>query len=219
MKPKLIMHAQISLDGRIKGFDNPEVYYQVAGDIQSDAGLFGSNTVFTAFETYPVETAADFTKAIISPDDPRPIGVIPDSRGILRNLHCLRNLGYLKEVVILVSTATPKEYLKYLEERHYPYIVAGNDHVDYENAFQILYEQYGCKCMRTDSGGGLTSKLLENGWIDEISLVISPCLTGNKEKHLFHDLLLSEKLNLELQESKIVEQGCLHLRYAVNHFH
>ena len=31
MKPKIIMHTQISLDGRIKGFDNPEVYYQVAG--------------------------------------------------------------------------------------------------------------------------------------------------------------------------------------------
>ncbi|MGX0252359.1 sRNA-binding regulator protein Hfq [Staphylococcus hominis] len=25
MKPKIIMHTQISLDGRIKGFDNPEV--------------------------------------------------------------------------------------------------------------------------------------------------------------------------------------------------
>lgn len=96
MKPKVIMHSQISLDGRIKGFDNPEVYYQVAGGIHSDAVLFGSNTVFTAFEEYPDETEADFAKPVISPDDLRTIGVIPDSRGILRNLHCLRNLGYLK---------------------------------------------------------------------------------------------------------------------------
>ena len=116
MKPKIIMHTQISLDDRIKGFDNPEVYYQVAGGIHSDAVLFGSNTVFTAFEKYPAETEADFEKIITSPEDPRPIGVIPDSRGILRSLHCLRNLGYLKEIVILVSTATPKEYLNYLEE-------------------------------------------------------------------------------------------------------
>jgi 2,5-diamino-6-(ribosylamino)-4(3H)-pyrimidinone 5'-phosphate reductase len=217
MKPKIIMHTQISLDGRIKGFDHPEIYYQVASGIHTDAVLFGSNTVFTAFEGYPAETEADFAKTVISPDDPRPIGVIPDSRGILKNLHCLRNLGYLKEIVILVSTATPKEYLNYLEERHYPYIVAGNDYVDFEKAFQILYEQYGCKCMRTDSGGGLTNKLLENGLIDEISLVISPCLVGNKEKQLFERLLLPEKVNLELKGTEIVEQGFLSLRYAVKY--
>lgn len=215
MKPKIVMHSQISLDGCIKGFDNPEVYYQVAGGIHSDAILFGSNTVFTAFEEYTAETEADFAKTIISPDDPRPIGVIPDSRGILKNLHCLRKLGYLKEIVILVSTATSKEYLNYLVERNYPYIVAGNDHVDYEKAFQILHEQYGCKSMRTDSGGGLTNILLANGLIDEISLVISPCFVGNKEKHLFESLLLPKKLKLELQGTEIVEQGCLSLRYGV----
>lgn len=209
------MHTQISLDGRIKGFDNPEVYYQVAGGIHSDAVLFGSNTVFTAFEGYPAETEDDFAKMVISTDDLRPIGVISDSRGILRNLHCLRNLGYLKEIIILVSATTPKDYLNYLEERNYPYIIVGNDHVDYDKAFQLLNEQYGCKCIRTDSGGGLTNILLENGLIDEISLVISPCLVGNKEKHLFDSLFLPEKIKLELVESKIAEHGCLSLRYAV----
>ena len=217
MKPKIVMHSQISLDGRIKGFDNPEIYYQVAGGISADAVLFGSNTVFTAFEEYPNETEADFEKTSIDMNDTRPIGVIPDSRGILRNLHCLRNLGYLKQIIILVSTATPKEYLDYLEKRNYAYIVAGNDHVDYEKAFQILYEQYGCECMRTDSGGKLTSILLENGLVDEISLVISPCFVGNKEKCLFESLLLPEKIELELMKTEIVDQNYLSLRYSVKY--
>ena len=217
MKPKIVMHSQISLDGRIKGFDRPEVYYQIAGGILVDAVLFGSNTVLTAFEEYPAETEADFEKTTINMDDPRPIGVIPDSRGRLRNLHCLRNLGYLKQIIILVSTATPKEYLYYLEKRNYAYIVAGNDHVDYKKAFQILYEQYGCECMRTDSGGKLTSILLENGLVDEISIVISPCFVGNKEKYLFESLLLPEKIKLELMKTEIVEQDYLSLRYKVKY--
>lgn len=124
---------------------------RLPGDLRAGA-VWVPIHVFTAFEKYPAETEADFEKIITSPEDPRPIGVIPDSRGILRSLHCLRNLGYLKEIVILVSTATPKEYLNYLEERHYPYIVSGNDHVDYEKAFQIC-RAIGCKYMRTDSGG------------------------------------------------------------------
>lgn len=165
---------------------------------------------FTAFEKYPAETEADFEKIITSPEDPRPIGVIPDSRGILRSLHCLRNLGYLKEIVILVSTATPKEYLNYLEERHYPYIVSGNDHVDYEKAFQILHEQYGCKYMRTDSGGGLTNKLLENGLIDEISLVISPCFVGNKENNYLITFCYLKKLIWNCREQRMQNMAVCH---------
>ena len=215
MKPNLIMHTQISLDGRIKGFEKAEIYYLVAGKINSDAVLFGSNTVYTAFENYPAETEADFVKPITKPDDPRPIGVIPDSRGRLRNLHCLRNLGYLKDVVILVSSATPPEHLNYLKERNYEYIVAGEDHVDYEKAFQILHDKYGCKAIRTDSGGVLTNILLEKGLIDEISLVVSPCLVGKNERNLFESLLLNEKIQLELKNTEIVEQNYLSLTYNV----
>ena len=215
MKPKIIMHTQVSLDGCIKGFDNAEIYYMAAGKIDADAVLFGSNTVYTAFENYPAETEADLVVSTIDPDDQRPIGVIPDSRGRLRNLHCLRNLGYLKEIIILVSDITPKEYLNYLEKRNYPYIVSGSDHVDYGKAFNILYEQFGCRCIRTDSGGGLTNILLENGFVNEISLVISPCLVGNREKYLFESLRLPEKVNLELIDTEVVDQNYLSLRYSV----
>lgn len=38
---------------------------------------------------------------------------------------------------------------------------------------------------------------------------------GNKEKQLFDNLLLSEKVNLELQGTENAEHGCLSLRYAV----
>ncbi len=82
--------------------------------------------------------------------------------------------------------------------------------MDYEKAFQILHEQYGCKYMRTDSGGGLTNKLLENGLIDEISLVISPCFVGNKEKQLFDNLLLSEKLIWNCREQRMQNMAVCH---------
>jgi 2,5-diamino-6-(ribosylamino)-4(3H)-pyrimidinone 5'-phosphate reductase len=215
MKPKVIMHTQTSLDGRIKGFDNAEIYYSVANRIKSDMVLFGSNTVYTAFENYPAETEFDFIKPTICHDDNRPSGVIPDSRGILRNLHCLRNLGYLKDIIILVSRTTPQEYLNYLKERSYDYIVTGEEHVNYEKAFQILHDKYNCKVIRTDSGGVLTNVLLEQGLIDEISLVVSPCLIGANEKNLFESLLLKEKIQLELKNAEIIERNYLSLSYNI----
>jgi hypothetical protein len=122
------MHTQISLDGCIRGFDCPELYYVVAGGIDADMVLFGSNTVAMAFEQVPPETEADFAKPEILPGDVRPFGIIPDSRGRLRNLHAARNMGYLKDLIILVSETTPQEYLEYLTERHNDFIVAGTDH-------------------------------------------------------------------------------------------
>lgn len=48
MKPKIVMHTQLSLDGRIRGFDRPDLYYIAAGRYSPDAVLFGSNTVNAA---------------------------------------------------------------------------------------------------------------------------------------------------------------------------
>lgn len=170
MKPNVIMHTQISLDGCIRGFDHDELYYIVANKINADMVMFGSNTVVTALKDAPPETDFDFAKPKIDPGDSRPYGIIPDSRGRIRNLHALRNMGYLKDVIILVSELTPKDYLEYLEERNYEYIVAGKDHVNFEEAFEILYDKYLCRTIRTDSGGKLTSVLLEQDLVARIEL-------------------------------------------------
>jgi len=50
-------------------------------------------------------------------------------------------MGYLKDLIILVSETTPQEYLEYLKERHYDFITAGKDHADYRKAFEILNER------------------------------------------------------------------------------
>jgi 2,5-diamino-6-(ribosylamino)-4(3H)-pyrimidinone 5'-phosphate reductase len=216
MKPKVIMHTQISLDGCIRGFDCPELYYVVAGGIDADMVLFGSNTVAMAFEQVPPETEADFAKPEILPGDVRPFGIIPDSRGRLRNLHAARNMGYLKDLIILVSETTPQEYLEYLKERNYDFIVAGKDHADYKKAFEILNERYGCRKIRTDTGGTLTSVLLGQGLVDEISLIVSPCLIGKAEYNVFRSLSLPDRTELKLLKAEPVgEGGYLSLTYEV----
>ncbi len=160
--------------------------------------LFGSETVYTAAEQYPPETEKAFVKPVDTPDDKRLMCVVPDSRGRLRNLHVFRDSEYIKDFIILVSESTPKSYLEYLSERNYDYIIAGNDHVDYAKALEILYDKYGCRIIRTDSGGILTNILIEQGLVDEISLVISPCLVGTSEPHAFRSLSLLNRMPLEL---------------------
>lgn len=215
MKPKVIMHTQVSLDGCINGFEDAGIYYSLANRFHADMVLFGSNTVFTAAENYPPEIEGDFMKPAIVPNDDRPFGVVPDSRGRLRNLHVIRKMGYLKDIIILVSKTTPQSYLDYLEKRNYDFIVAGEDYVDYGKAFEVLNNRYNCKIIRTDSGGILTNILLEQGLVDEISLIVSPVLVGAALPKAFRSLSLDDKGHLELINSEVIDHNYLHIHYRV----
>ena len=86
--------------------------------------------------TVPPEEPSDYQRPQ-NPDKDAPWWIIPDSRGIMKGLlHVHRNSGYAKDVIVLVSSSTPKGYLDYLEKRNYDYIVAGDDHVDYRVALR-----------------------------------------------------------------------------------
>ena len=217
MRPKIIMHTQISLDGCIRGFQDTGIYYLLANNFNSDMVLFGSETVLMAAEHFPPETEKSFVKPEVKEEDTRQDWVIPDSRGRLRNLHVFRDTPYCKDIILLVSLATPKAYLEYLKERNYDFILAGEDHVDYRRAFELLNERYSCKILRTDSGGMLTNVLLQQGLVDEISLVVSPCLVGQSSPHAFRSLTLENRLDLALLRCEVLEGDLVHLLYRVKH--
>jgi 2,5-diamino-6-(ribosylamino)-4(3H)-pyrimidinone 5'-phosphate reductase len=215
MKPKVIMHTQVSLDGCIKGFDDTGIYYLIANRFNADMVLFGSETVLQAPAPTEPETEKAFCKPKFQPDDQRAYWVIPDSRGRVRNMHIYRDSQYCRDIIFLVSESTPKSYLEYLEKRQYDYILAGKDHVDYASALKVLYDKFDCRIIRTDSGGILTNRLLEQGIIDEICLVVSPCLIGANFPRVFRDLSLKGRVDLELVNNEIVDDNYLFLTYKV----
>ena len=215
MRPKVIMHTQISLDGCVRGFEDTGIYYLVANRFNADMVLFGSETVYKVAEDYPPETKKAFIKPAPNPDDNRVPWIIPDSRGKLRNLHVFRDTPYCKDIVLLISEATPKSYIEYLTERNYDYILTGDDHVDYASAFEVLYDKYNCRVIRTDSGGILTNVLLEQGLVDEVSLIISPCLVGKDMPYVFRSLSLNKNIGLDLISHEVVGDDYLSLVYKV----
>jgi len=222
MQPKVIMHNTMSLDSSIKDFElDLNLHYKVASEFEADTHLIGSTTAKTGIETYteeiPQEEKTDFIKPEFEPSDERPLWVIPDSRGILQNLlHIYRRSGYCKDVIILVSETTPKSYLAYLKKMHYDYVTSGEDHVDYCRAFETLNERYNTKTILVDSGGTLSSILLENDLIDEVSIILSPVLVGEKATNLFRMLhQKNDSVRLELLQNKIYSDNYLHLIYKI----
>ena len=179
---EIILHNSISLDGSLTNFEpNMELHYQIAGKYNPDAHLIGSNTIKVGIELYgegvPPEEEKDFQKP--ERDTNLPYWIILDTKGKLKGLlHTSRRFEYRRDVIVLISKKTSKEYIEYLRERNYDYHVVGEDHVDLKVALKLLSAKYHVKKILADTGRILGNVLLELGLLSEISLLIHPVIVG-----------------------------------------
>ena len=220
MLPRVVIHNAVSVDGRIDWF-TPDVgqFYELASRWREDATLAGSNTILSAGEEATEEDEDALEPPTRTPGDPRPLLVVPDSRGRIRNWLHLRKQPYWRDVVALCSLSTPSAYLEYLQQRHIDHIVAGDDHVDLRAALEQLHARYGVKLVRVDSGGTLNGVLLRAGLVDEVSLLVSPSLVGGTTPRSFFrapDLVSAEGvIQLRLTHVEALEGDVVWLRYEV----
>lgn len=225
MRPKTIIHNQVSLDGAVTGFDFTDsigLSYEIAGRLKADIILVGSRTakmgIKMFMERVPREKSADRVKPAAMKNDPRPLWVIPDTRGAMKGLlHVVRGSGYCRDAVILVSKKTPAAFIRYLEERGYDYHVVGKDRVDFKKAFALLKKKYNARIIRSDSGAVLNSRLLEEGLADEISLLVAPVLAGGRGLKLFGGLTSpgGKSIPLKLLGCKTLRGKYLAMKYLV----
>jgi 2,5-diamino-6-(ribosylamino)-4(3H)-pyrimidinone 5'-phosphate reductase len=219
MKPRVILHCSVSVDGSVTGFGvDMGVHYHVASTFKAQAHLVGSRTALIGIQTFskkiPPEKPQDFVPPRVRKGARRPYFVIPDTRAKLKGkLHALRGSGFCRDVIVLVSSKTPKAYLAYLKERRYPHHRVGTDRIDLNRALQLLAKRYGCKTVLTDSGGILNSFLLSRGLVDEISLLVHPRLTGRTGLKLFAKL--PSAVRLQPLRNRKAGTNLIHLVYRV----
>lgn len=219
-RPKIIMHNSVSLDGSFTNFDvNMGLHYQIARRYEADAHLIGSNTIKTGIDIYsgeiPPENESDFIKP--NRDAGLPYWVIVDTKGITKGLlHTCRSFEFCRDVIVLVSNKTNEDYINYLKERSYDYLICGNEHIDFEKACSVLSGKYGVRTILVDSGPMLNGVLLNIGLIDEMSLLVFPILVGGKSDKLLTYLNMgNQNVHLELLAHEYLDEGTMLLRYKV----
>lgn len=219
MYPEVIIHNSVSLDHAVRGFEvDLGMHYGALLAFEPEAVLAGSATAKSGIEMFmdinEPEAEADRHRPEVRPDDPRPISVIVDSRGILKDLlHFYRNMEHTKDVIILVSETTPENYIDYLREREYPFIRCGKGRVDLKAALRELRERFGIARVVSDSGPDLNDVLVREGIADTISLIVHPVIVGEGEKKLLGRV--GNRVTLELQKAGPMEGGTVHLVYTV----
>jgi 2,5-diamino-6-(ribosylamino)-4(3H)-pyrimidinone 5'-phosphate reductase len=207
MLPKVIIFDNISLDGRIDGFDiDTELYYQVASEWSVDAVLMSTNTVKKFnIKHDDLDDETDFKTKSINKNDNKPLLVVPDSLGIIRIWEDLLIAPFFRDILVLCSRSTPLEYLNFLEERYIKYMVIGYDKVNFGTAFEELNVQFGIKSLRVESGGKLNGSLLRDDLVDEVCVLIYPNMIGGISPDSIYNApdLTSEEEIIDLKLLKI----------------
>jgi 2,5-diamino-6-(ribosylamino)-4(3H)-pyrimidinone 5'-phosphate reductase len=126
----------------------------------------------------------------------------------------------LKTLYLVTSN---KEHPAYNVNKKNLVIMFYEKEVDFEDMFKKLKEDYGAERVTIQSGGTLNSIFIREGLVDELSIVIAPCLIGGKDTPSLVDgrsLVTDEDLkcikSLELKEVNKLKDNYLHLRYIVN---
>lgn len=218
--PKVIIHNEVSADGRIDWFEaHQDVYYGLLPTWNEDATLSGIETLFDPRTGVTKDEKMPSHPPAVDPEDKRPLLVVTDSRGRGYNWQFFRDWPFFRDIVVLASEKTSGDYLKYLDDRYVKYLVAGSDRVDLRLALLSLNENFGVKTVRTDSGGSLNGALLRAGLVEEVSLLISPSLVGGVSSKSFFRApdLESAKgvIGLELFHVEKLNHDIVWLRYRV----
>jgi 2,5-diamino-6-(ribosylamino)-4(3H)-pyrimidinone 5'-phosphate reductase len=227
-RPHLTIYNEVTLDGKITGFDGDGIRYYARGfRWRSDAILMGSVTAeaFGPNES-PAEQRAEgpprepagfppgFAELV---HEPRPALVVPDSGGRLRNWTHARAQPWYGRIIVLVGERTPREYLEHLDRRGIEHLTAGHERVDLAPALHELGRRHGIRSIRTDSGGALNGALLAAGLVDRIAVIIAPRLGSDPAAQTLVRLpgSLPEAPALRLVESEVLGDGALWLVYDV----
>jgi len=215
---KTIMHNSVSLDGSFINFDvDMGLHYQMTSRFKADAHIIGSETVRAGSELYGTlpEKESDFIKPEREPG--LPYWIIVDSEGKTKGLlHTCRSFEFCRDVIVLISRKTNADFIDYLKERNYDYLICGDRRVNLKKAYNALTEKYKISTIMVDSGPTLNGVLLDKGLIDEISLLVFPVLVGKKSDKLLTQLNTgNHNVSLRLLDHEYLDKGLVSLRYQV----
>jgi 2,5-diamino-6-(ribosylamino)-4(3H)-pyrimidinone 5'-phosphate reductase len=204
-RPHVVVHVAVSLDGATTGFE-PDVgrFYALARTWPEDVTLAGADTILAQ------------EKALVHAPRPGPAAdgpllAVVDGQARVRQWDALRDCGYWSGVLALRATATPATTARPARE-----IVTGEERVDLAAALGALRDVEGARVARVDSGGALIGALLAGGLVDEVSLLVHPCLAGSGGRNrVWHGPEPVAALALEQLASEALDDGLVWLRYRV----
>lgn len=193
-RPYTICHILSALDGKITGEfmgtksvrEVSEEYGRIRSEYQAEAWLYGTTTTkeFTQGRKPNVHpTAAVPEGDFVAENHAELYYVSVDIQGEIGwESGTFRKAGRPDSHVIEVLTEkTSSAYRAYLRNCGVSYILAGSDMLDCKVAAEKLYRLFGIDTMLICGGGTINWTFLQQGVVDELSLIMAPAADGSSD--------------------------------------
>lgn len=232
-RPFVVCHILSTLDGKISGgfMGLPEAagarteYGNLREFYKCDSILYGTTTMVESYglaRNLPkVDTQFPREDFIVYHDKKNYI-VSLDADGVLAfSSNTLTRSGKTNAHIIEILTEKVSDnYLAYLRALQISYIFAGETQLDFALALEKLSEKFGIKRLMLAGGGKINQSLLDEGLIDELSLVVAPVSENDKNAVALFEAFdrnnIARPVSYQLIEVNPIDGGGLWLRYTPN---
>ncbi len=230
-RPYVVCHVFSSIDGRIEGpymFDPAAsaalgAYARLQGEIEADAVAYGSVTT-KGFAGSKAPDLSGYANASIPESDyVAPHGestyyVSLDPKGEIDwQDGTYRRAGRPdSHVVEVLAESTPEAYRALLRARGVSYVTAGSDAVEVPQALRKLRGLFGIERLMVCGGGVTDAAFLAAGCLDELSLVVAPVASGERDVATVFDespFAAGGTYAFKLERVKRLDGDGLHLVY------
>ena len=194
MKPYVICHMIMSLDGRIVSSRwnlSPEglTEYETTGaTYQANAWICGRVTMSGfAKGSAPSPGSEAIPKTdYIAPHSETSFAIALDAGG---KLYWNRSDISGDHIIIVLTERVSSDYLAHLRSNRISYLFGGLDSLDLSVVLGKLSTKFPIKTLLLEGGGKINGSMLRAGLIDELSLLVAPVADGSMGTPALFDVL------------------------------
>ena len=228
-RPYVICHMLQSIDGKIAGgffrekqtLELAKIYSDISKDYNGDAIIYGTTTaqeMFSSSKTAPVLNQNPIQKIdYIYKDDKNKWIVVIDPQGQISFDQSVYQNPRLKDknLIVILTENISSQYLETLKSLNISYLFTGKDEIDLRLALEKLYDLFSIKKLLLQGGGITNTYFIKEDLIDELSLVVSPVLSGEeKQPNIFKDCHEYIGQTFDLKQSDLLMKSGLYLKYV-----
>ena len=228
MKPYVICHMNMSVDGRILGSRWRPAENRMAGlferlheQLGGGSWLIGrvTGSEYAKADSYPDRTDQAYPREPwFVRRDAAAYGIALDAQGKIA--WGRSDIGD-DPIVAVLTERVSDAHLAGLRRDGVSYIFAGDQELDLGLALEILTREFGIERLLLEGGGGSNGAFLRAGLIDEISVAICPAIDGATGAPSIFDSRDDEAgapapiRSMTLASTEVLEGGAVWLRYRL----